>query len=89
MGDPETLTQRQQQIVSLTCDHDMTMKEISVRLGIAYFTVKNHKSLIMEKLDAHSMHRVCCIYGQWKAQAMQRLIDKAIQEFPAMRPELV
>jgi DNA-binding NarL/FixJ family response regulator len=49
-GERPRLTRRELQVVALI-DHDLSNKEIAVRLGIEVQTVKNHVHNILEKLE--------------------------------------
>ena len=60
----DRLTPRQVEIVALCCDGDLTGKEIAYRLGVSPDTVKNHKTAIIQRLQARSFHAVCCLYGR-------------------------
>ena len=50
LGELPRLTRRELQVVALI-DHDLSNKEIAVRLGIEVQTVKNHVHNILEKLE--------------------------------------
>jgi DNA-binding NarL/FixJ family response regulator len=50
VGELPRLTRRELQVVALI-DHDLSNKEIAVRLGIEVQTVKNHVHNILEKLE--------------------------------------
>ena len=50
---PNLLTRREQQIIALIAQ-GLDSRHIAHRLGIAYFTVRKHRSNILDKLDLTS-----------------------------------
>ena len=60
----DRLTPRQRELVALCCDGDLTSEEIAYKLGISPQTVKNHKSVIIQRLQVRSFHAVCCAFGR-------------------------
>lgn len=85
----DRMTPRQREIVELTCDDDLTSDAIGYRLGIAGSSVKNHKTRVLEKFDAETMHRVCREYGEYKERRQSEDVRRALRELGAMRPEVV
>jgi DNA-binding CsgD family transcriptional regulator len=50
---PKVLTRREQQVIALIA-LGLDSREIARSLGIAYFTVRKHRSNILDKLDLSS-----------------------------------
>ncbi|NHZ32901.1 response regulator transcription factor [Massilia rubra] len=53
------LTFREQEIL-LLIGRSFNSRSIAVMLGIAYFTVRKHRSNILVKLDLHGAGRIAC-----------------------------
>lgn len=51
---PIIFTAREKEIIKLLCKGD-SAKQIADRLSVSYNTIKNHRSNIMKKMEAHNM----------------------------------
>jgi DNA-binding CsgD family transcriptional regulator len=61
----EPLTERQRQVLQLASD-GLSHREIAVRLGIGYQTVKNHMAAIFDKLSLEHRDVLQAIIVAWQ-----------------------
>lgn len=82
-------TERQRSIITMTCEEDLTVKEIAARLSIDASTVKSHRTTIIARFRARTMFRVCAMYGEWKETQAAAEIVRLIRSKGAMRADQI
>ena len=57
-------TPREKQIICLTCEQELTIAEISQRLGTSVQTVKRQRHTLFRRLGVRNMFGVCTKHGR-------------------------
>lgn len=79
------LSDRHRQVVELTCDGDLSAKEVAAVLGLKEATVAWYRSAVVGALNCRTMCGVCMQWGRWRERIESGAVADALRDVRGMR----